>query len=453
MNEEIEIIGGGLAGCEAAWQAARFGIKVRLYEMRPLRMTEAHKTSGLAELVCSNSLRSKEISTGPGLLKKELEIAGSLVIRAAESSEVAAGTALAVDRELFSSVISEAVERHPLIEIVREEIISLPFAQTVIIATGPLTSSPLADVIREVVGEEHLHFYDAIAPIVDADSIDESKIYRSSRYGKGGDDYVNCPMSKEEYDNFFDALIEADSVTARDFEDLKVFEGCMPVEVMARRGRDTLRFGPLKPVGLPDPKTGKIPYAVVQLRTENSERTAYNMVGFQTRLKWPEQKRVFRLIPGLQNADFYRFGSIHRNTYINSPKHLNQDLSLKDAATHCNARPHKVYFAGQITGVEGYIESTAIGLLAGIAAALRVLGKDFPVPPRASAHGSLVAHLVDSDPNHFEPSNINFGLLPAEDGMPRLRDKRLRRQRMAETAIGQWNDYMQMLEREYDLGE
>lgn len=445
----INIIGGGLAGCEAAWQAARFGVKVNLYEMRPLRMTEAHTTSGLAELVCSNSLRSKEISTGPGLLKKELEIAGSLIIRAALSSDVAAGTALAVDRELFSAFISEAVENHPLIEIVRQEVVSFPSEQTSIIATGPLTSGPMADAIREVVGEEHLHFYDAVAPIVDADSIDESRVYRSSRYGKGGDDYVNCPMSREEYEAFFDAMMEADSVTARDFEDIKVFEGCMPVEVMARRGKDTLRFGPLKPVGLPDPKTGKIPYAVVQLRPENRERTAYNMVGFQTRLKWPDQKRVFRLIPGLENAEFFRFGSIHRNTYINSPKHLDRDLSLKKPGP--DREINRVYFAGQITGVEGYIESTAIGLLAGISAAIGISGKDFPVPPRASAHGSLLAHIIDSDQKHFVPSNINFGLLPSDEGMPRIRDKRLRRQRMAETAIAQWSEYIRMLETEYNL--
>jgi methylenetetrahydrofolate--tRNA-(uracil-5-)-methyltransferase len=449
MNE-ISIIGGGLAGCEAAWQAVRLGVKVRLYEMRPIRMTEAHKTTGLAELVCSNSLRSKEMSTGPGLLKEELEIAGSLIMKAAQSSCVAAGTALAVDRELFSAFISKAIESHPLIDIVRREVISFPSDQTVIVATGPLTSGLMAEAIREKIGEEHLHFYDAIAPIIEADSIEESKVYRSSRYGKGGDDYVNCPMTKEEYEAFFEALMEADIVTAREFEDIKVFEGCMPVEVMAHRGKETLRFGPLKPVGLPDPKTGKIPYAVVQLRPEDRQRTAYNMVGFQTRLKWPDQKRVFRLIPGLENAAFYRFGSIHRNTFINSPQHLNKDLSLKKAGR--DPEIHRVYFAGQITGVEGYIESTAIGLLAGISAALRVSGKDFPAPPRTSAHGSLLAYILDSDRKHFVPSNINFGLLPADDGMPRLRDKRLRRLRMAETAIEQWSEYIRMLKREYNFG-
>jgi methylenetetrahydrofolate--tRNA-(uracil-5-)-methyltransferase len=447
--KEITIIGGGLAGCEAAWQAVRLGVKVRLLEMRPVKMTGAHKTAGLAELVCSNSLRSGELSTGPGLLKKELEIAGSLVMEAAQSSRVAAGSALAVDRGLFSAYITDAVEKHPLIEIVRGEVTSLPLDLTspagsiTIVATGPLTSDPMADAIRAVVGEEHLHFYDAIAPIIDAESVDETKVYRMSRYGKGGDDYVNCPMNREEYEAFLEALLEADSVTARDFEDAKVFEGCMPVEAMALRGKDTLRFGPLKPVGLPDPQTGKNPYSVVQLRSENRKQTAYNMVGFQTRLKWPEQKRVFRLIPGLQHAEFFRFGSIHRNTYINSPRHLNRDMSLKEAQS--------LYFAGQITGVEGYIESTAIGLLAGMSAALRSSGKNFPVPPRSSAHGSLLAHLTESDPKHFVPSNINFGLLPADDETPRVRDKKMRRQKIGETALKNWMEYIQMLKREYNF--
>ena len=441
--EEITIIGGGLAGCEAAWQATRFGVKVRLYEMRPDKMTEAHKTSGLAELVCSNSLRSGELSTGPGLLKKELEIADSLIIRAAQSSCVAAGSALAVDRELFSLFVSDAVEKHPLIDIVREEVCSMPSDKLIIVATGPLTSAPMADAIRALIGEDHLHFYDAVAPIIDAESIDDAKVYRMSRYGKGGDDYVNCPMNMEQYEMFYAALMESDSVVARNFEDAKVFEGCMPVEVMAGRGKDTLRFGPLKPVGLPDPAIGKIPYAVVQLRAENRERTAYNMVGFQTRLKWPEQKRVFRLIPGLEGANFFRFGSIHRNTYINSPRHLNKDMSLKAL--------HNIFFAGQLTGVEGYIESTAMGLLAGISAALRALGKDFISPPRSSAHGSLLAHIIESDPGHFEPSNINFGLLPPDDQMPRIRDKRMRRQRMAEIAINSWSEYIRMIERENNL--
>jgi methylenetetrahydrofolate--tRNA-(uracil-5-)-methyltransferase len=370
-------------------------------------------------------------------------------MEAAQSSRVAAGSALAVDRGLFSAYITDAVEKHPFIEIIRGEVTSLPLDLTspggpiTVVATGPLTSGPMADAIRAVIGEEHLHFYDAIAPIIDAESIDETKIYRMSRYGKGGDDYVNCPMNREEYEAFLEALLEADSVSARDFEDASVFEGCMPVETMALRGKDTLRFGPLKPVGLPDPQTGRNPYSVVQLRPENRQQTAYNMVGFQTRLKWSEQKRVFRLIPGLEHADFFRFGSIHRNTYINSPRHLNRDMSLKEAESF--------YFAGQITGVEGYIESTAIGLLAGMSAALRSSGKNFPVPPRSSAHGSLLAHLTESDPKHFVPSNINFGLLPADDNMPRLRDKKMRRQKISETALKNWVEYIQMLKREYNF--
>lgn len=437
--KEITIIGGGLAGCEAARQAARLGVKVRLYEMRPRKMTEAHKSASLAELVCSNSLRSRELSTGPGLLKKELEAAGSLIMEAAQSSEVAAGSALAVDRELFSVYITEAIEKNPLIEIIREEVTTFPSGRITIIATGPLTCGPMAGSIKAIIGDESLHFYDAIAPIVDAESIDYAKVYRLSRYGKGGDDYVNCPMNKGEYDAFFEALMAADSVNARDFEDAKVFEGCMPVEVMARRGKDTLRFGPLKPVGLPDPSTGKIPYAVVQLRPENRERTAYNMVGFQTRLKWPEQERVFRLIPGLEHAEFFRLGSIHRNTYINSPRNLNRDLSLKAAGN--------VYLAGQITGVEGYIESTAIGLLSGISAAFKALGKDFILPPRFSAHGSLLAYITESDPRHFVPSNINFGLLPVVEDVLRIRDKKMRRQKLAEIALGNWSEYVQKLKK------
>lgn len=431
--EELIVIGGGLAGCEAAWQAARLGVAVRLFEMRPVRMTEAHKTQFLAELVCSNSLRSKETVTGPGLLKKELELAGSLIMKAAEISQVSAGSALAVDRNIFAEYITSAITGQPNIKVIREEISGFPESPA-IIATGPLTSGAMAETIRAFIGEDSLHFYDAIAPIIDAESIDYSRVYMASRYGKGGDDYVNCPMTQEEYDLFYDRLLEADTVAARDFEDIKVFEGCMPVEVMAHRGRDTLRFGPLKPVGLPDPKTGKNPYAVVQLRPENREKTSYNMVGFQTRLKWPEQKMVFRLIPGLENAGFLRFGSIHRNTYVNSTRHLNNDLSLKK-------RPD-LYLAGQITGVEGYIESTAMGLLAGINAARKLTGKGPVYAPRASAHGSLISHITETDPEHFQPSNINFGLMPALEEVQKIRDKKLRRQRIAEIALKEWEEYV-----------
>jgi methylenetetrahydrofolate--tRNA-(uracil-5-)-methyltransferase len=431
--KELIIIGGGLAGCEAAWQAAKRGVNVLLFEMRPERMTEAHKTNSLSELVCSNSLRSKEINTGAGLLKKELELADSLIMKAAKESEVSAGSALAVDRVMFSEFITVTIESHPNIKITRKEVVEFPDS-IAIIATGPLTSGAMADAIKAVIGEEHLHFYDAIAPIIDAESIDYSKVYLSSRYGKGGDDYVNCPMTKEEYNQFYDTLMKADTVSARDFEDIKVFEGCMPVEVMAKRGRNTLVFGPLKPVGLPDPKTGKIPYAVVQLRLENREKTAYNMVGFQTRLKWPEQKRVFRMIPGLENAEFLRFGSIHRNTYINSPRHLNADLTLKEK--------NNIYLAGQITGVEGYIESTAMGLIAGINAARRLMGKEIIHPPKISAHGSLISHITESEPKHFQPSNINFGLIPSGEEILKIRDKKLRRQRIAEIAIKEWEKYV-----------
>ncbi len=431
--KELIIIGGGLAGCEAAWQAAKRGVNVLLFEMRPERMTEAHKTNSLSELVCSNSLRSKEINTGAGLLKKELELADSLIMKAAKESEVSAGSALAVDRVMFSEFITVTIESHLNIKIIRKEVVEFPDS-IAIIATGPLTSGAMADAIKAVIGEEHLHFYDAIAPIIDAESIDYSKVYLSSRYGKGGDDYVNCPMTKEEYNQFYDTLMKADTVSARDFEDIKVFEGCMPVEVMAKRGRNTLVFGPLKPVGLPDPKTGKIPYAVVQLRLENREKTAYNMVGFQTRLKWPEQKKVFRMIPGLENAEFLRFGSIHRNTYINSPRHLNADLTLKEK--------NNIYLAGQITGVEGYIESTAMGLIAGINAARRLMGKEIIHPPKISAHGSLISHITESEPKHFQPSNINFGLIPADEEILKIRDKKVRRQRIAEIALKEWEEYI-----------
>ncbi|MEW6115585.1 MAG: methylenetetrahydrofolate--tRNA-(uracil(54)-C(5))-methyltransferase (FADH(2)-oxidizing) TrmFO [Nitrospirota bacterium] len=431
--KELIIIGGGLAGSEAAWQAAQRGIRVTIFEMRPGKMTEAHRTPLLAELVCSNSLRSKELTSGPGLLKKEMELAGSLLIKAAHKAEVPAGSALAVDRLLFSEYITSTLRAHPNVRIVHEEVTGIP-DEPAVLATGPLTSAAMTESLKTLVGGEYLYFYDAIAPILDAESIDYAKAFHAARYGKGGDDYVNCPMSEEEYERFYEALVEADRVRKRDFEDLKVFEGCMPVEIMAERGKDTLRFGPLKPVGLPDPKTGKIPYAVVQLRLENKEKTAYNMVGFQTRLKWPEQKKVFTLIPGLENAEFLRFGSIHRNTYINAPRQLNKDLSLKEKDT--------LYLAGQITGVEGYIESAAMGLLAGINAARKLQGKDTPPPPEASAHGALIAHITESDPRHFQPSNINFGLIRMDEALPKTKDKKRRRELMAEVALRIWAEYI-----------
>lgn len=433
MSDELIIIGGGLAGSEAAWQAAKRGLKVRLYEMRPGKMTGAHSSSSLGELVCSNSLRSNDPQSAPGLLKKELSIAGSLIMEAAEATTVPAGSALAVDRTLFAEYITRKLSESPHITIIREEVRALPDAIAVI-ATGPLTSQSMTDALSGLTGEGYLYFYDAIAPIIDADSIDRTKVYAMSRYGKGGDDYLNCPMIKEEYEQFYQAILDAEKVNPKGFEETMVFEGCMPIEVMASRGVDTMRYGPMKPVGLPDPKTGKDPYAVVQLRTENRETTAYNMVGFQTRLTWPEQKRVFSMIPGLEHAEFLRYGSIHRNTFINAPALLNKDLSFKQ-------RP-RLFLAGQVTGVEGYIESTAMGLIAGINAAIRMQGKALPEVPPFSAHGALIRHITESESKHFQPSNINFGLFPVSEGLSKMRDKKLKKARIVEQAIEAWKEYV-----------
>jgi len=411
MFDELIVIGGGLAGSEAAWQAAKRGVKVRLYEMRPEKMTEAHASANLGELVCSNSLRSNDPHSAPGLLKKELSLAGSLIMEAAEATTVPAGSALAVDRTLFAEYITKKLSEDPDITIIREEITALPDS-VAIIATGPLTSQAMTDALSSLTGNGYLYFYDAIAPIIDADSIDRKKVYAMSRYGKGGDDYLNCPMSKEEYEQFYQEILDAEKVNPKGFEETMVFEGCMPIEVMASRGVDTMRYGPMKPVGLPDPETGKEQYAVVQLRTENRETTAYNMVGFQTRLTWPEQKRVFRMIPGLEHADFLRYGSIHRNTFINAPALLNKDLSFKQ-------RP-SLFLAGQITGVEGYIESTAMGLISGVNATLRMQGKILPEVPSLSAHGALIRHITESESKHFQPSNINFGLFPLTAELARM---------------------------------
>jgi methylenetetrahydrofolate--tRNA-(uracil-5-)-methyltransferase len=428
---ELTIIGGGLAGSEAAWQAAMRGVKVTLFEMRPAKLTEAHKTGFLGELVCSNSLRSADSLSAPGLLKKELQMADSLIMKAAEASRIPAGSALAVDRMAFSGFITEAISGNPHIHVVTEEVGEIPDAVS-IIATGPLTSSPMAETLKGLLGHDNLSFYDAIAPIVDADSIDYNKTYFASRYGKGGDDYLNCPMTRDEYEAFFSILMEADRVNIRDFENEKFFEGCMPVEVMAMRGKDTLRFGPMKPVGLPHPKTRKEPYAVVQLRAENKERSSYNMVGFQTRLKWTEQKRVFGMIPGLEHAEFLRFGSVHRNTFINSPLFLGKDLSFKVRSN--------LYLAGQITGVEGYIESTAMGIISGIHAARKIAGREAVDVPITTAHGSLVNHITSLTRN-FQPSNINFGLFPPVS--PGLRGKEQRKQVIVERALRDWGNYIQ----------
>lgn len=433
---ELIVIGGGLAGCEAAWQAANLGIKVTVFEMRPVKFTEAHKTDMLAELVCSNSLKSLEPTSASGLLKKELELANSLIMQAALQAQIPAGLALAVDRAQFALLVTKKIQSHPNIKLIREEVTTLPDKPS-IIATGPLTSLSLTKALQTATGTEGLYFYDAIAPIVDAQSIDYTQVFSASRYGKGGDDYLNCPMSKPEYEAFYDALIQADVVVAREFENARFFEGCMPIEVMARRGKDTLRFGPLKPVGLIDPKSKQMPYAVVQLRAENSQKTAYNLVGFQTRLRQPEQARVFRQIPALRNAEFLRYGSIHRNTYINSPALLNPDLTLK-------SRPH-IYLAGQITGVEGYLESTACGLLAGIFASLRLRNIDFELPSAETAHGALLKHVSRPTEFGFSPSNINFALIEVDDKTLAIKDKAKRRELICQNALAKWRLYLSRL--------
>ncbi|MBO4747143.1 MAG: methylenetetrahydrofolate--tRNA-(uracil(54)-C(5))-methyltransferase (FADH(2)-oxidizing) TrmFO, partial [Clostridiales bacterium] len=368
---QITIIGAGLAGSEAAYQASRLGVKVRLYEMKPVRKSPAHHTDGFAELVCSNSLRSNQLENGVGLLKEELRILGSLIMKSADKSQVPAGGALAVDREEFSGYITKTILEDPNIEVIYDEIHSIPDDGIVVIATGPLTDGDLYDSIMEKIGHQDMHFFDAAAPIVTEASIDRSICFAMSRYGKGGDDYLNCPMNEEEYRRFYEALTNAELADVKGFDKETVFEGCMPIETMAKRGYDTMRFGPLKPVGLIDPRTGEEPYACVQLRQDDRSASIYNIVGFQTRLKFPEQKRVFQMIPGMQNAEFSRYGVMHRNTYIESPKLLTSEYRMKDDP--------KVFFAGQITGVEGYIESTASGYLAGYYAALSALEKESPV--------------------------------------------------------------------------
>lgn len=423
----INVIGGGLAGVEAAWRIAQGGVSVRLFEMRPKKTTPAHKTDKLAELVCSNTLGGKEETTPRGLLKKEMKLLGSLVMEAAEKSEVPAGGALAVDREKFSEYITQRITSHPLIEVVREEVTEIPEGEITVVATGPLTSDAFSKYLADYLGEKELHFYDAISPIVYADSIDYSKCFWGSRYGKGGDDYLNCPMTKEEYDRFYEALLKAEKVPLKDFEKACYFEGCMPIEELAERGKQTLLFGPLKPVGLIDPRTGKMPFAVVQLRKENKEGTLLNLVGFQTKLKYPEQKRVFRLIPGLENAEFARFGSIHRNTFINSPKLLLPTLQLR--------KNPLVFFAGQITGVEGYPESAATGIIAGINA-LRVLkGKEPLVPPKETMVGGLINYITSNKDKGFQPMNANFGLLPPLK--ERIKGKMERRKRLSQIALSE----------------
>jgi methylenetetrahydrofolate--tRNA-(uracil-5-)-methyltransferase len=399
----VRIIGGGLAGSEAAWQLARRGVAVELFEMRPRRMTEAHATGALGELVCSNSLRSDLLWAPAGLLKAEMRRLDSLVIRVAEASRVPAGSALAVDRERFACALTEAVAGLPNLRIVRQEIADIPDG-LVILASGPLTSPALSRRLTSLLGEEHLYFYDAISPIVTAESIDVSVAFRASRYERGGDDYLNLPLTREEYYRFIDALVAAERVPTHSFERFVPFEGCMPIEEMADRGKETLAFGPMRPVGLADPRTGKRPYAVVQLRQENRDQTLYNLVGFQTKMTYPEQRRLFALIPGLEKAEFIRLGSLHRNTFINAPRHLMPTLQWRQRET--------LFFAGQMTGVEGYIESAATGLLAGINAA-RLSGHRQPItPPPTTALGALLRYITDPERARFQPMNVNFGLIP-----------------------------------------
>ncbi|MBM4134487.1 MAG: methylenetetrahydrofolate--tRNA-(uracil(54)-C(5))-methyltransferase (FADH(2)-oxidizing) TrmFO [Nitrospira sp.] len=425
MRDDVVIIGGGLAGSEAAWQAANHGAKVTLYEMRPKESTQAHKTGYLAELVCSNSLGSTDILNAPGILKEEMRHLNSLVIRVADEVRVPAGSALAVDRDQFSQKITQALESHPNVRILREEIKEIPTDCLCILATGPLTSDALANAIRELTHTKHLYFFDAISPIIDADSINMEKVFRASRYDKGTADYLNCPMDEATYGAFYDAMIKAEKVQPKDFEKVPYFEGCIPIEVMAERGKQTMLFGPLKPVGLEDPKTGKRPHAVVQLRPENAHGTCYNMVGFQTKLTYPEQRRVFRMIPGLENAEFLRLGSLHRNTFINSPQLLRDTLQLKVRGT--------AFFAGQLVGVEGYTESAAMGGLAGINAARGLAGLPLITPPPTTAHGSLLTYITTTDPRHFQPINTNYGLFPPLAA--NIRDKEQKRRKIGQRAL------------------
>lgn len=440
MLMEINVIGGGLAGVEAAWQAAEGGALVKLYEMRPVMQTPAHRTDKLAEIVCSNSLKSDETGTAPYLLKEELRRGGSLVMRAAAATRVPAGAALAVDRGKFADFITAEIEAHPQIELIREEIKTIPQNDLTIIATGPLTSDALTMEIMKMTGDDQLYFYDAIAPIVAADSIDMSIAFKAARYGKGGDDYINCPFNREQYEVFYNALVEAKSVPLKRFEETHWFESCLPIEEIARRGVDTLRFGPMKPKGLYEPATGREPYAAVQLRQENLMADAYSLVGFQNHLKYGEQERVLKLIPGMENAEFLQFGQIHRNTFINSPKILDATLQTK--------RNPKLFFAGQITGVEGYVESVGTGWLAGLNAA-RILRNEQPITaPTTSAIGALCRYVSNVETKNFQPVNITFGLL---EELPlelrkKYRNKRERHGVQVERALRDWDEWLNRID-------
>jgi len=411
MGSQITVIGGGLAGCEAAWQIARAGERVRLYEMRPARRTPAHTTDRLAEIVCSNSLKSDQPYNASWLLKEELRRLGSILIQIADSVRVPAGAALAVDRDKFAARVTEVISSEPNIELVREEVMEIPKEGVVVVASGPLTAESLSNSIREFCGSDHLYFYDAISPIVDAESIDLSTVYRASRYGKAASDYLNCPMNKEQYLAFYNALLSAESVAIHEFEEACYFEACLPIEELARRGEDTLRFGPMRPVGLDNPATGRTPYAVVQLRQEDLMQSSYNIVGFQNHLKFSEQKRIFRMIPGLEKAEFLRLGQIHRNTYINAPEVLQPSMASRSDP--------RVFFAGQLAGTEGYIENVASGLVTGVNAVRFLRGDDPIVQPVETAIGALCRY-VSTPQKHFAPMNINFGLLPSIDTPRRI---------------------------------
>ncbi len=424
MSSSLTIIGAGLAGSEAAWQAAEAGVSVVLYEMRPQRPTPVHKTGNCAELVCSNSMGSNQDSSAPFLLKQELRNLDSLVIRSGDKNSVPAGKALAVDRDLFSEEITRTLEQHPNITLKHEEVTEIPMERPVIIATGPLTSPVFSEKLSQLLGQDYLYFYDALSPIIDAQSIDTDKTFFASRYGKGDADYLNCGMSRDQYEKFIDELLKAEKVSLKEFEKPIYFEGCMPIEVLADRGPQTLAFGPMKPVGLNHPETNGRFHAVVQLRKENKEGTAYNLVGFQTKLTYPEQRRIFKMIPGLENAEFFRLGAIHRNTFINAPQLLSWDLSLK---SHPN-----IFFAGQVVGVEGYVESSAMGLVASLSAMCRLKGTSFSSPPAETAIGALLQYVTSKEGN-YQPMNINFGLFSGPE--IRIRDKKKRNQHIIHRAL------------------
>lgn len=445
MEPDLIVIGGGLAGSEAAWQAARFGLQVRLYEMRPQLPTPAHKTDRLAEIVCSNSLKSDEPGTAPYLLKEELRRAGSLLLEVAAQTRVPAGAALAVDREAFAAAVTERIAANRNIELIRSEQPAIPSEGQVIIATGPLTSPSLSTAIAQLTGETHLYFYDAISPVVDAETINYDKVFRAARYDKGGADYLNCPMNEAEYKTFYDALISAETVPTKDFEKAMYFEACLPIEELARRGVDTLRFGPMKPVGLIDPHTNAIAYATVQMRQENLMADSYNLVGFQNHLKFGDQKRVLQLIPGLENAEFIKYGQIHRNTYINAPALLNELLQVK--------RDARIYFAGQISGVEGYVESIATGLVAGITAARCHKGLAGISLPRESAIGSLLNYVANCEVRPYQPANITFSLLPplAEEIRRKKKQKAERKRYQVEIALKAFDGWLQQIQSQVQV--